>query len=130
MLPNLTFLGLPSYQNMFLGAIVVILAVPLLVNLPEARIAVPALAALFALGFAGPFLNTAEHLTLIVIGLAIFLSMPIAVGRFARSGGTAFVASADFVLLAWLATGYGIYCARETGWHGLTEIGHPTDDQT
>jgi hypothetical protein len=34
------------------------------------------------------------------------------------------------VSLAWLATEYGIYFARETAWHGLTEIGHPTDDVT
>jgi hypothetical protein len=130
MLRNLTFLGLPSYQHMFLGAIVVILAVPLLVNLPEARVAVPALAPLFVLGFVGPFLNAAGHLTLVVIGLAISSLHPIAVGRFARSGGTAFAASAGLVALAWLATGYGIYFARETGWHGLTDISHPTDDVT
>ena len=53
--------------------------------------------------------------------------MPVALGRRARSGGTALVAGIAFVMLASLAIGYGIYVARETGWHGLTRLGQSSE---
>jgi ABC-type amino acid transport system permease subunit len=81
----------------------------------------------FGLGFAAPFLNVTGQLALIAIGLAIFVGMPVAVGRIARSGWAALFSSAAFVPLAWLATGYGIYLARETGWPGLRQLGESTD---
>ena len=114
-------------QNAVFVVIITILAIPLIFNRHEALLVVPALAALFLLGFAGPFLNLAGHLVLAAIGLAVAMVLLIALGFRARSGGTAFVAGAGFVMLTWLTIGYGIYLAREIGWRGLTQLGRSSE---
>ncbi|MDP9180823.1 MAG: hypothetical protein M3O21_03790 [Chloroflexota bacterium] len=55
------------------------------------------------------------------------IGLLIALGFRARSGWTAFVAGAGFVMLTWLTIGYGIYLARETGWRGLTQLGRSSE---
>jgi hypothetical protein len=116
-------------QNAVFVVIIAILALPLIFNRHEALVVVPALGALFVLGFIGPFLDMYGHIALAVLGLAIVIATPITVGRFARSGGTAFVAGAAFGMFTWLAIGFGIYFVRQTGWHGLTEWGSRSSDQ-
>jgi hypothetical protein len=57
--------------NVVLVAIITVLAIPLLRNWRESPVVLPALVALFALGFAGPFVNVTGHVALVAIGLAI-----------------------------------------------------------
>jgi hypothetical protein len=114
-------------QDAILAAIVAVLALPLIFNRREAFVVVPALGALFTLGFIGPFVNVIGHLALAAIALGVVAALPVALGRRSRSGGTALIAGMSFAMLLWLAIGYGIYLAREIGWHGLTRLGQRSE---
>jgi disulfide bond formation protein DsbB len=60
--------------------------------------------------------------------LALALGVLATIAWLTRTQWGAALTSAAFVPLSLLSLGYGIYFARETGWHGLMPIGsgdHP-----
>jgi hypothetical protein len=115
----------PGTLVVLIGATAVLVATGsrLLRGKIEALAVLAGLPPMFALGFAGPFLDRNWHLAFIATGIGIGLAVAVTAGRTAETRWGAAVAAAAFVPLAVIAVGYGIYLARETGWHGLTPLG-------
>ena len=88
------------------------------------------LAAFFGAGFLRAFLSDPLRWLLTITCFALALGVLATIAWVARTQWGAALASAAFVPLALLSLGYGIYFARETGWHGLLPMGRATSDHT
>jgi hypothetical protein len=109
------------------GIVFAILSRRALLFRAEALVVLAGLPPFFAMGFASPFLDQVWQLAVVALGMAFALAISFAIGRYAATKRVAALAGFVFVPLACIAFGYGIYEARETGWHGLLRLGETSD---
>lgn len=108
-------------------ALLFVIFVVWLLRRQELLVVAVALIAFYGIGFLAPFLDQSLRLALVLLGSCLLLAVVAIVARVASTKWAAATAAFILVPLSFIALGYGIYEAHETGWHGLRQLGASSD---